>query len=88
MLNACREVGRLTKFQATLVLMAVIVAKGGKFGEPKASKALADIFVVLLPLKRVELKHRHTSGIMKWPAMSSESSRFSRASFLRSAKGT
>ncbi|OQU96873.1 hypothetical protein CLAIMM_02894 [Cladophialophora immunda] len=36
----------------------------------------------------VELKQRQTSGIMKCPAMSRESRRFSRASFLRSEKGT
>src|SRR5271170_3082880 len=68
--------------------MAVIVAKGAKLGEAKASNALADILVVRLPRKRVELKHRHTSGIIKCPAMSKESSRFSSASFLLSEKGT
>jgi hypothetical protein len=68
--------------------MAVILAKGERLGESNASNALADIFVVLLPLNKVELKHRQTSGIMKCPAMSKESSRFSRASFFLSEKGT
>jgi hypothetical protein len=68
--------------------MAVMVAKGGRFGDAKASKALAEILVVLFPLNKVELKQRHTSGIIKCPAMSRESSMFSRASFFRSEKGT
>ena len=88
MLNASRVVGRDTKFQFTLVSIAVIVAKGGRLGEAKASKELAETLVVLLPLNKVELKHRQTSGTMKWPAMSSESSRFSKASVFRSEKGT
>ena len=64
-LNACRDVGRLTKFHVTSVVIAVIVASGGRFGEPNASKALADILVVLFPRNKVELKQRQTSGIMK-----------------------
>ncbi len=55
----------MTKFQETLVSIAVIVAKGGRFGEANASNALAETLVVLLPLNNVELKHKHTSGIMK-----------------------
>ena len=57
-------------------------------GEGARDGRLTDILVVLLPRKSFELKQRHTSGIMKCPAMSSESSRFSSASFLRSEKGT
>ena len=87
MLNGFNVTGRVIKLQATEVSIAVMVAKAGRFGEAKASNALADTLVVLLPLNKVELKHRHTSGIMKWPAMSSESRRFSKASFLRSEKG-
>jgi hypothetical protein len=65
MLKAFKLVGRVTRFHATFVSIAVIVARGGRFGDPKASKALAEIFVVLFPRKSVELKHKHTSGIMK-----------------------
>lgn len=68
--------------------MAVIVANGGRFGDANASNALAEILVVRFPRYSVELKHKQTSGIMKCPAMSRESSRFSRASFFRSENGT
>lgn len=73
------SMGRLTVLEVSRALgMEEALAPGG----------LTDILVVLLPRKSLELKHRHTSGIMKCPAMSSESNRFSRASFLRSEKGT
>ena len=62
-------------------------ASGGKLGEAKASKALADTFVARFPRKILELKHRQTSGIMKWPAISMESSKFATASVFRSATG-
>ena len=88
MLNGSSVVGRKTWFQLTLVSIAVIVARAGMLGEPNASNELAETLVVRLPLNKVELKHKHTSGIMKWPAMSSESSKFSTASFFRSEIGT
>src|SRR2546423_12331783 len=85
--NAAKAVGRVTRSQDTSMSIAVIVASGGRFGEPNASNALAEIFVVLFPRNNFELKHRHTSGIMKCPAISREFNRFSNASFLRSKKG-
>ena len=88
MLKASRDVDLDTRPHSTLVSIAVILAKGGKFGDAKASNALAETLVVRLPRNKVELKQRHISGIMKCPAMSRESRRFSMASFLRSEKGT
>ena len=88
MLNAWSDVDLVTKFHATVVSIAVILAKGARLGDANASNALADTLVVLLPRNKVELKQRHTSGIIKCPAMSNESSRFSSASFFRSENGT
>jgi hypothetical protein len=61
----------------------VTFARGSQFGLAKASKEEAETLVVRLPLYSVWWKKRHTSGIIKVPAIIKLPRRLSTASDWR-----
>lgn len=73
-------VGRLMRFQFTSAPMAEIFARGSKFGEAKAENDDAETLVVRFPRYKAWWKNRHTSGMVKVPAMMREPSKLSTAS--------
>jgi len=63
------------------------LARGGRLGDPKASRAEALIFLLLFPRKSLLLKNSVTSGIIKCPAITSAPMKLLRPSFLCSKIG-